>query len=357
MSLTEEIIRRLNPPAKVSGIVSYLWSKMGREGRLAVAALTGLLFPFLVQNPYYLRLGTLAGLYVLLSLGLNVVVGLAGLLDLGYIAFYAVGAYTYALLASPHFGWHLSFWVVLPLAALLAAGTGILLGFPSLRLKGDYLAIVTLGFGEIIRILLVNLDRPINITNGPNGLLRIDPPVFLGVPLVQPRQLFLLVWAFAALAILFSQRLAGSYIGRAWRALKEDETVASFQGINPTWYKLQAFAVGAFLAGLAGVFFAAWQGAVFPQNFTLAEVITIFAMVILGGSGNVLGVVAGAIILTVLPEALRQYSVYRMLIYGLALVLLIRFRPEGLWPAVNGERLDLARPENTGLAVRRVWPG
>jgi branched-chain amino acid transport system permease protein len=304
-------------------------------------------------------------LYVLLALGLNIVVGFAGLLDLGYIAFYAVGAYVYALLASPHFNLHLPFWVILPIGAVFAAFFGVLLGTPTLKLRGDYLAIVTLGFGEIIRIFLNNLSRPVNITNGPQGVARIDPftigsfdfskyQTVLGVELSGPIKYYYLLLAAVLLVIVVNIRLQNSRIGRAWEAIREDEVAARAMGINTRNFKLLAFAMGASFGGLAGGMFAAIQGFVSPESFTLVESIMVVAMVVLGGMGNIWGVILGAVLLSFVPEILRwtvepvqsmlfgrqvvDPEVIRMLIFGLALVLVMIFRPAGLLPSAVRKR-------------------
>jgi len=321
----------------------------------------------------WIRALCFVALYVMLALGLNIVVGFAGLLDLGYIAFYAVGAYTYALLASPHLtehfpalarafpsGLHVSIWVALPIGASLAAAFGILLGAPVLKLRGDYLAIVTLGFGEIIRIFLNNLNAPLNFTNGPSGLTLIDPVrighldlahpgVVLGM---RPSSLVLyyyLLVAMAMLAVLVCVRLQDSRLGRAWMAIREDEVAARAMGINVRNVKLLAFSLGATFGGVAGGLFAAFQGFVSPESFSLNESIVVLSMIVLGGLGHVPGVVLGAVMLSMLPEALRHTAVplqlavfgrvlidaevLRMLLYGLATVGIMLYRPRGLWPA------------------------
>ncbi len=295
-------------------------------------------------------------LYAMLALGLNIVVGYAGLLDLGYIAFYAIGAYIYAWLASPHFGLHWSPFVILPIGAVVAGLFGIILGAPTLRLRGDYLAIVTLGFGEIVRLFMNNLDRPFNLTNGPQGINLIDPLVSL----VQPLQLFglritavylyyYLFLLIAALVVFVSIRLQDSRIGRAWMAIREDEMAAKACGINTRNIKLLAFAMGASFGGVAGGLFAGFQGFVSPESFVLLESIMVLCMVVLGGMGNIAGVILGAALLTITPEWLRDIANpvqqvlfgrsyidpenLRMLLFGLALVATMLFRPQGLWPA------------------------
>jgi branched-chain amino acid transport system permease protein len=327
---------------------------------LLTVALVALPFVAALAGQAWVRIANFAILYIFLALGLNIVVGYAGLLDLGYVAFYAVGAYAYALLASPHFGLHLPFWVILPIGAAVACLFGVLLGAPTLKLRGDYLAIVTLGFGEIIRIFMNNLNAPINVTNGAQGITLIDPirigdfsfaqtSSILGVSVSGPQKYYFLLVALAILVILVNIRLQDSRIGRAWQAIREDEVAAKACGINTRNIKLLAFAMGASFGGVAGGVFAAMQGFVSPESFSLMESITILAMVVLGGMGHIPGVILGAILLTGLPEALRygieplQRAVFgrmiidpeslRMLIFGLALVLVMRFRPAGLWPS------------------------
>jgi branched-chain amino acid transport system ATP-binding protein/branched-chain amino acid transport system permease protein len=333
----------------------YLASLMGALGTVIPLGF------FQAGDRYLFRVIDQAGIYVLLALGLNVVVGYAGLLDLGYVAFYAIGAYSYALLASPQLGLHVPFWLVLLAAPFLAALFGVLLGAPTLRLRGDYLAIVTLGFGEVIRILLNNLDP---ITNGPRGVINIDPatldatrlpaksvetarlllypplPDFLhGLPLTltSPVQYYYLILTLCLVAVVFSSRMENSRIGRAWAAIREDEDAAQTMGINKTTTKLLAFALGASTAGFSGVIFSGLQGFVSPESFILFESVTILAMVVLGGMGRIPGVILGAVVLVVLPEILREYAQYRLTIFGLGLTLMMLVRPEGLWP-VRGSR-------------------
>jgi branched-chain amino acid transport system permease protein len=312
----------------------------------------------------WVRILAFALLYIMLALGLNIVVGFAGLLDLGYVAFFAVGAYLYALLASPHFGIHLPFWVLLPLGAAITCVFGVLLGAPTLKLRGDYLAIVTLGFGEIIRIFLNNLNAPINITNGPQGVNLIDPIKIGGASLAQTHAVFGLsfpavynyyyLFLVLALAVIFvSIRLENSRIGRAWVAIREDEVAAEAMGINTRNVKLLAFAMGASFGGVSGGLFAGFQGFVSPESFTLIESVMILCMVVLGGMGHIPGVVLGAVLLVVLPEALRylgplQQALFgrvladpadlRLLVFGLALILVMLLRPSGLWPSTTRRR-------------------
>ncbi len=324
----------------------------------------------------WVRILNFALLYVMLALGLNIVVGFAGLLDLGYIAFYAVGAYTWALLASPHFGLHLPFWAILPIALVLACIFGVLLGAPTLKLRGDYLAIVTLGFGEIIRIFLNNLNAPVNITNGPQGINRIDPfkigdftfgrtETLLGLRVTGPEKYYYLLVVLTLLIMLVCARLQNSRIGRAWEAIREDEIAAKAMGINTRNIKLLAFAMGASFGGVAGALFASMQGFVSPESFSLTESISILCMVVLGGMGNIPGVILGAIILAALPEFLRavvepaQHFLFgavvldpegiRMLLFGLAMVCVMLFRPAGLWPSAVRRR-ELAGNRQGGAA-------
>lgn len=327
---------------------------------------------------FWVRTADTALLYVLLAIGLNIVVGYAGLLDLGYVAFFAVGAYLYALLASPHlvqtFTWiaavlpmglHLSIWVVIPLAVLVAGLFGVLLGAPTLRLRGDYLAIVTLGFGEIIRVFLNNLDSPVNITNGPKGLDKIDSATFFGfdfgkkldlgfIELSSVTLYYYLFLALVILAIIISHRLADSRVGRAWMAIREDEIAAKAMGINTRNLKLLAFGMGATFGGVSGVMFSAFQGFISPESFSLMESVMIVAMVVLGGLGHLPGVVLGAVLLAVLPEGLRWFSslidlqqltggrldasILRQLLIALAMIGIMLARPKGLWPSPEGLR-------------------
>ncbi len=334
----------------------WRWIAWGGLALLLLAA------PFLIEallGRAWVRIADVALLFIMLALGLNIVVGFAGLLDLGYIAFFAVGAYSYALLASPQFDLHWPFMVVLPLSAAVAAVFGILLGAPTLRLRGDYLAIVTLGFGEIIRVFLNNLGRPVNITNGPQGITLIDPlqvggfslaqtHTFAGLTIAPVHSYFFVFLVCAVLSILISLRLENSRIGRAWAAIRDDELAAASTGINTRNLKLLAFAMGATFGGVAGGLFSSFQGFVSPESFHLLDSIMVLCMVVLGGMGNVAGVVLGAVLLTMLPEALRYIgplqqklfdevlvdpSDLRMLLFGLALVLMMLFRPEGLWPS------------------------
>ena len=320
--------------------------RLGRFiGPLGVALAIAL--PFLPgTDRYILDVSILVLTYVMLGWGLNIVVGLAGLLDLGYVAFYAVGAYSYALL-SMHFGW--SFWICLPMAGLFAASFGLMLGFPVLRLRGDYLAIVTLGFGEMIRIILINWQK---LTNGPNGITGIARPSFFGIPFTpnpvqgQPafhtlfgldfsplHRIYFLYYLILALALLtnaFTLRIRKLPVGRAWEALREDEIACRSLGINPTNTKLTAFAIGAMFGGFAGSFFATRQGFISPESFTFIESAIILAIVVLGGMGSQIGVVVAAIVLIGGPELVRELAEFRMLAFGGLMVLIMIWRPRGL---------------------------
>lgn len=341
--------------------------------RYVLIALLMLVFPLVLQTfgNAWVRIADMALLYVLLALGLNIVVGYAGLLDLGYVAFFAIGAYSYGLLNSPHLtetfaslaaayptGMHTPIWLVLILGAGLAGIFGVLLGAPTLRLRGDYLAIVTLGFGEIIRVFLNNMDNPVNITNGPKGIGQIDSLQFFGINIgkkmviagVEFASVSLYYYLFLALvlfSILISHRLEQSRIGRAWMAIREDEIAAKAMGINTRNLKLTAFGMGATFGGVSGAMFASFQGFISPESFSLMESVMIVAMVVLGGIGHLPGVILGAVLLSALPEVLRYVagplqtmtdgrldaSILRQLLIALAMVTVMLMRPRGLWPS------------------------
>ncbi len=338
-----------------------------------LAALALIALPLVAQQfgQGWVRILAIALLYVLLALGLNIVVGYAGLLDLGFVAFYAVGAYMYALLASPHlaenFAWfaqmfpdglHTPIWVVVPAAALLAAIAGVLLGTPVLKLRGDYLAIVTLGFGEIIRVFMNNLEHPVNITNGPRGLDRIDAMNIFGFSFGKAVEIFgfripsvtlyyYLFLSLVVLSVVICYRLETSRIGRAWMAIREDEIAAKAMGINTRNMKLLAFGMGATFGGVSGAMFASFQGFVSPESFSLMESVMIVAMIVLGGLGHIPGVILGAVMLAALPEVLRYVagplqemtggrldaSILRQLLIALAMIGIMLARPRGLWPS------------------------
>jgi branched-chain amino acid transport system permease protein len=356
---------------------------------MAVSALLLIILPLLLQTQgnAWVRIADTALLYVLLALGLNIVVGYAGLLDLGYVAFYAIGAYMFGLLASPHLtdnfaavaslfpnGLHMPLWVVIPAGAALAGFFGIMLGAPTLKLRGDYLAIVTLGFGEIIRVFLNNLDQPVNITNGPKGLNQIDSIHFFGLNLGKPAHLFgfeiasvsLYYYLFLALvvvSVIICHRLELSRIGRAWMAIREDEIAAKAMGINTRNMKLLAFGMGATFGGVAGSMFGAFQGFVSPESFSLMESVMIVAMVVLGGIGHLPGVILGAVLLSALPEVLRYVAgplqamtggrldsaILRQLLIALAMISVMLMRPRGLWPApTHGKSLQNTKAPSPG---------
>jgi branched-chain amino acid transport system permease protein len=310
-------------------------------GALGVSLALPIVF---TDNRYVVDTATTVLIYVMLGWGLNVVVGLAGLLDLGYVAFYAVGAYTYGVLAT-QLGW--TFWQALPVAGAMAASFGIILGWPTLRLRGDYLAIVTLGFGEIIRVILVNWTE---LSGGPNGISSIPRPSFFGLPFKPPGDdptfasffgleyspshrivfLYYLILALALLTNLFVSRMRKLPIGRAWEAMREDEIACKAMGINARNVKLSAFAIGAMLGGFAGVFFAARQGFISPESFTFNESAIILAIVVLGGMGSQLGVVLASLVLVLLPELGRDFAEYRMLLFGTAMILIMIWKPGGI---------------------------
>ena len=340
---------------------------------ILLAAVGLLVLPLILQGfgNAWVRIADMALLFVLLSLGLNIVVGYAGLLDLGYVAFFAIGAYMFGLMASPHLsntfplfaalfpnGLHTPLWLVIPLAALLAGVLGVLLGAPTLRLRGDYLAIVTLGFGEIIRVFLNNLDHPVNITNGPKGIGQIDAITFFGLSLGRKVEVFgfelasvtLYYYLFLVLvvvSVVICHRLERSRVGRAWMAIREDEVAAKAMGIHTRNMKLLAFGMGATFGGVSGAMFAAFQGFISPESFSLMESIMIVAMVVLGGIGHLPGVILGAVLLAALPEVLRYVagplqamtdgrldaSILRQLLIALAMIIIMLLRPRGLWPA------------------------
>jgi branched-chain amino acid transport system permease protein len=320
---------------RLGAVVADAYGRLGSHWRVRRLTLALLLFvlvglPSVIRDDYMIRTLDLAGLYVLLSLGLNIVVGYAGLLDLGYVAFYAVGAYLYALLASPQLGYHLPFLVIFVMGGALAALAGALIGAPTLRLRGDYLAIVTMAFGEIIRILMNNLDW---LTNGPQGIIQIDAPTIFGVQLDTPLRIYYLILPLCVLVVFLISNLEQSKIGRAWAAIREDEDAARAMGLNTRNLKLLAFAMGATTAGAAGVIFAGLQQFVSPESFTFWESILILCMVVLGGMGSIPGVIVGSVTLIVLPEMFRQYSDYRMIFFGLSLTVMMLVRPEGIWPS------------------------
>ena len=355
-----------------------------KAGRRWVMAAALLLLPLLLQGlgDHWVRIADTCLLYVMLALGMNVIVGYAGLLDLGFVAFYGVGAYLFALLASSHLGesvaWiaaaypaglHTPWGLALLLAAALAALCGAALGTPTLKLRGDYLAVVTLGFGEIVRLLIVNLDRPLNLTGGAKGVGPIDSLRLLGLDLGQPAQLagwrlspvtlhYYLFLAITVLMVAACWRVQQSRIGRAWMAIRDDEVAAQAMGLDTRALKLLAFGLGASFGGVAGMLFGSFQVFVSPEAFSLQESVLIVAMVVFGGIGHIPGVILGAVLLTALPEALRYVvgplqeatagrldaGMLRPLLIALAMVLTMLLRPGGLWPAPQpGKRIARLR--------------
>ena len=336
------------PSVSADSLLSVTDNKSIKTTLICFAVAGLMIWPFMVSRGA-VDLATLALIYVMLGLGLNIVVGLAGLLDLGYVGFYAVGAYSYALL-NQYLG--LDFWSSLVMGGLLAAFFGFVLGFPVLRLRGDYLAIVTLGFGEIIRILLNNWTA---LTGGPNGISQIPKPTLFGLEFGRRAKeegnvpfheffgisysseykvifLYLLAVLLVIVTLFVINRLLRMPIGRAWEALREDDIACRSLGLNPTAIKLSAFTIGAAFAGFAGTFFAARQGFISPESFTFIESAIILAIVVLGGMGSQLGVILAAVIMTVLPEFAREFQEYRMLMFGLMMVCMMVWRPEGLLP-------------------------
>ena len=347
--------------------------KQNKFSQYLLIGLALLVLPLILQffGNAWVRIADVALLYVMLALGLNIVVGYAGLLDLGYVAFFAVGAYMYGLLASPHLldtfpalavyfsnGLHMPLWVIVPVGAALAGLFGMLLGAPTLKLRGDYLAIVTLGFGEIIRVFMNNLDHPVNITNGPKGIDMIDSISIFGWSLSKKLTIgefeiasvtlyYYLFLSLVLLSVLISHRLEFSRIGRAWMAIREDEIAAKAMGLNTRNLKLLAFGMGATFGGVSGAMFAGFQGFVSPESFSLMESVMIVAMVVLGGLGYLPGVILGAVLLSALPEVLRYVAgplqsmtdgrldaaILRQLLIALAMIVVMLLRPRGIWPS------------------------
>lgn len=354
------------------------FSPLKPAGRVAATGLRnvyvliaiGLLLPLveLLTGGYLITVTYSIELYVMLAIGLNIVVGFTGLLDLGYVAFFAVGAYVYGIFASPQLsavvqhatyflvpqsgtpGIHISMWILLPLAGITAALFGVLIGIPTLRLRGDYLAIVTLGFGEITRIFANNLDQPINITNGPNGVVDIDP-IFLGNysfgdpnHFIGPLRFtpflnyYYLVFVLILITVFFVNRLANSRVGRAWGAIREDETAAEVAGINTRNLKLLAYASGGFFGGMAGAVFAAGQHIIAPDSFQLFVSILVLCMVVAGGMGSIPGSIVGAVVVGAVYFLTSQFQYLSILVFGLLLVLLIILRPQGFLPSAQRQR-------------------
>ncbi|MEX1073003.1 MAG: hypothetical protein WED86_04825 [Chloroflexota bacterium] len=302
-------------------------------GLVILVALPQLIGSFLSEV-----IGTV-GIFILMGLGLNIVVGYAGLLDLGYVAFFAIGAYTTALLTSPAsaLGIGMSFWLALPIVVVVGAVAGLMIGAPVLRLRGDYLAIVTLGLGEIVRILLLSVALS-PWTGGSQGILQVPPPALLDIDFFRPQNLYYPILAFVLIGVFVAYTLAHSRIGRAWNAMREDEDVAAATGINITNYKLLAFSLGAVFGAIAGTFLAVKLGSIFPHRLDVLVSITVLSLIILGGMGSIPGVIVGAFVLVGLPELLREFAEYRLLIYGLVLMGMMLWRPEGLIPSAQRRR-------------------
>lgn len=325
-----------NPVKAVAGSIQTTYAKTPKWIPLMIILGAAVIFPMFTGR-YAHDVASQVLVYICLGLGLNIVVGLAGLLDLGYIAFYGVGAYTYALL---NVNYAMPFWLCLPIAGVLAAIAGCIIGYPTLRMRGDYLAIVTLGFGEIVRLILNNW---MELTNGPNGVLGIKPPTmwwfdfnemaFTVIRLSKLWMLYYVILGIAVFTVICVYRLNYSRIGRAWEAIREDETAAELMGVNTFLLKLLAYAMGALFAGFAGAFFAARMKFVGPESFTFLESAMVLAMVVLGGMGSIPGVILGVLALVALPEAFRDFELYRMLIFGGAMTTMMLVRPKGLWPA------------------------
>lgn len=308
----------------VTGAVNWLRHQHNRLIVLLVMAALAMFFP-LIANNYMLEVLTNAWFYTILCLGLNIVVGYAGLLDLGYAAFFAVGAYTTGILTS-QFG--INFWLTIPVAVLCSMVAGVIIGGPTLRLRSDYLAIVTLGFGEIVRIIARNLE----ITGGASGLIGIDRPFFFGIELSQGIHFYYVFLFLAILACLVSFRLQNSRLGRAWQYVREDEDAAEAMGIDRVGVKLYAYVIGAMFGGVAGAFFAVKMTAISPETFTFSQSVLILLGVVLGGMGKIPGVIVGAFALVLFPEVFRDLGSMRMLVFAIVMLIIMLYRPEGIWP-------------------------
>ncbi|MEE4165092.1 MAG: branched-chain amino acid ABC transporter ATP-binding protein/permease [Desulfocapsaceae bacterium] len=312
---------------------------------ILIFALSLTIIPSILPNDYWQSVYAITGIYVMLALGLNIVAGFTGLLDLSYIAFFGIGGYSFAFLCSDHFGIHFPFLLAVPLCALITMFAGFLLGLTSIRLRGDYLAIVTLAFAQIFKLLLLNLDAPVNITGGVNGIYVFDAVKIFSLNIITPQHYSALIWSCALLVFIVSFKLKDSRIGRGWNAIREDELAANCTGINSSRLKLYSFATGAMIAGFAGAVFASFQDSVFPNNFDFQQLVVVYCMVIIGGLGNMYGVIAGAVVLSILPEVLREYGGLRMMIYGATLVAIMALRPQGLFSAVPVLTRVIRRPD------------
>ena len=337
------VLSTRKPPA-ASGAPSWWQTRNGVLVKAAIAIVLLILLPILAGS-YIGQVLMLVGLYILMGMGLNLEVGLAGLLDLGFVAFFAVGAYTTALLTadSPHSlaaiaGFpHLNFWMAMPIAVMISVVVGVLFGIPVLGVRGDYLAVATMGLGEIVRVI-VQSDAAAPLLAGAQGILQIPKPVLAGMELADPVELFFLTLVCAAVAAYFAWRLESSRLGRAWMAVRDDEDVAQALGINLVKVKLLAYGLGAAFAGLSGSIFAVMLTSIYPSSFQLLVSINVLALIIVGGMGSLPGVVVGSLALVGLPELLREFGEYRYLFYGVALIVMMRIRPEGLWPSATRRR-------------------
>jgi ABC-type branched-subunit amino acid transport system permease subunit len=328
----------------VPAVQRFAEYKYARQVLYGIAIVALLVLPLVLGRYWNYALGTV-GIYVMLGLGLNIVVGFAGLLDLGYVAFFAIGAYTVAILTAPQpHGIMMSFWLALPIGVLVAALSGVLLGVPVLRMRGDYLAIVTLGFGEIIRILSKS-DALSGFTGGPRGIRAVGGPELFGIPVNSALHYVYAILGGIVLVAFVTHRLQHSRVGRAWMAMREDEDVAEAMGVYTLKYKLLAFAIGAAFAGLGGVIYASRNQFTGPEDFTLIVSINVLCLVIIGGMGSIPGVIVGALVLKGLPEVLRELDEYRMLFFGALLIFMMIVRPEGLWPSQR-RRMELHEQED-----------
>jgi branched-chain amino acid transport system permease protein len=322
---TFQTVTAVKNPGLEERLMSVLDDKKRRYPAYAILILGTLLVPYISDN-YVLEILANSFFYIVLCLGLNIVVGFAGLLDLGYAAFFAVGAYTTGILTS-HYAWN--FWLTIPAAVVFSIIAGVIIGGPTLRLRSDYLAIVTLGFGEITRIAARNLK---DITGGPSGLIGISRPSFFGLELIQIQHYYYAFFAMVLLAIFVSYRLQHSRLGRAWQYVREDEDAAEAMGIDRVTIKLYAYIIGAVFAGVAGCFFAAKMTAISPDSFQFMQSATILMAVVLGGMGKIPGMVVGALVLVLFPEVFREIGSMRMLVFGVVLITMMIFRPQGIWP-------------------------
>jgi branched-chain amino acid transport system ATP-binding protein len=341
---------------RVTAPITAVTSRVPPQVRIAIFAAIVIVFPLLVKSSYWTRVGVVVAIYVILGNGLNIIAGITGLLDMGFIAFYAIGAYTYALLNSAQLDIHLGFWPSLPICVLAAVVLGVLIGIPSLRVRGDYLAIVTLAFFYILQRLIINVDA---VTNGPNGIPALKRPSIFGHVIKTPIQYYYFYWIFAAIVVFISMRLLFSRTGRAWAGIRDDEITASSFGVNLPRYRTLSFVTTAGIVGLAGALLAAFQVGVFPENFTLDELVAVYLIVILGGSGNPSGVVIGAVLYTFLGEYMREFPSlvqWRMALVSLILLIVIILLPQGVLrarPRKSKTSVDEAIAEGVAVGPRQ----